>query len=104
MVGWGKRRGPIPVGNVVAEIMARRGLGRDRVAADKKEIWQQVVGESVAELTKCGEMRGGRLEVVVANSTLIQELTFRKKEIIAALNQKISSWNIQEIRFRVGRP
>ena len=54
----GKRRGPIPVGNVVAEIMARRGLGRDRVAADKKEIWQQVVGESVAELTKCGEMRG----------------------------------------------
>ena len=99
-----KRRGPVPIGNVVAEIMARRGLGRDRVAADKKEIWQQVVGESIAELTKCGEMRGGRLEVVVANSTLIQELTFRKTEIMEALNEKVSGWKVKEIRFRVGQP
>jgi len=98
-----KGRGPTPIGNVVAEIMARRGLGRGRLAAAKRDVWRKIVGESVAELTKCGEMRRGRLEVVVANSTLMQELTFRKPEIIAALNQDIPDWNIQEIRFRVGQ-
>ncbi len=99
----GKPRGPIPIGNVVAEIMARRGLGRDRVAANKRDIWRQAVGDSVAALTQCGEMRGGRLEIMVANSMLIQELTFRKAEIIAALNKNISGGNIQDIRFRVGQ-
>ena len=92
----GKPRGPIPIGNVVAEIMAR-------AAANKRDIWRQVVGDSVAALTQCGEMRGGRLEIMVANSMLIQELTFRKAEIIAALNKNISGGNIQDIRFRVGQ-
>ena len=98
-----KKRGLVPVGNVVAEIMARRGLGRERSVAEKEKIWREVVGEEMAKMTRCGEARGGRLEVVVANSMLIQELGFKKKEIIAGLNKNIPGWKLRDIRFRVGQ-
>ena len=98
-----KKRGLVPVGNVVAEIIARRGLGRERSVVEKEKIWREIVGDEMATMTRCGEARGGRLEVVVANSILIQELGFKKKEMIADLNKNIPGWNIRDIRFRVGQ-
>jgi hypothetical protein len=54
-------------------------------------------------MTRCGAVRRGRLEVIVANSTLIQELTFRKSEIVAGLKQRLPEWEVQDVRFRVGQ-
>ncbi|MEK6248649.1 MAG: DUF721 domain-containing protein [Planctomycetales bacterium] len=93
---------PVAIGNIVAELMSRKGFGRQRSAQQRETIWQEVVGADLAQMTRCGEVRRRRLEVVVANSTLMQELAFRKEEIIEALQHQLPELVVEDIRFRVG--
>ena len=97
------RSGPVRIGNVVAEIMSRKGLGRRQSVEQREEVWRDVVGSELAAMTRCGDVRRRRLEVIVANSMLIQELTFRKQELIAGLNQQLPELEVQDIRFRIGQ-
>ena len=98
-----KRRGPVPVGNVVAEILSRNGLGRPRSTEQRDAVWRNVIGEELAGMTCCGIVRRGRLDVIVANSTLMQELTFRKSELVEGLKQQLPELEVQDIRFRIGQ-
>jgi hypothetical protein len=42
------------------------------------------------------------LEVVVANSTLMQELGFQKQDLLGALAKLLPDEGIKNLRFRVG--
>jgi predicted nucleic acid-binding Zn ribbon protein len=95
-------RGPQPVHKVIREVMTRHGLGREMAAHAQQRAWQEAVGEALAPYTRCGSIRRQRLDVVVANSTLIQELTFQKQELLNRLKKIAPELRIQEIRFRVG--
>ena len=96
------RRGPQPIKNVISELMARQGLGSQLAAEARQEAWQEVVGPQMAAYTRCGRIYRQRLEVIVANSTMIQELTFQKQEIVSRLQELAPEMNIRDIRFRVG--
>ena len=41
--------------------------------------WREAAGPLAAKYTRPGQLRRGTLEVVVANSTLVQELGFQKQ-------------------------
>ena len=97
-----KGRGPQPIKNVIAELLARRGVGSQLAAEARQQAWQEVVGEQMARFTRCGKISRQRLEVIVANSTLIQELTFQKQQIVSRLKEVAPEMNIRDIRFRVG--
>ena len=62
-------------------------------------IWDEVVGESIAENTSAEKIEHGTLTVKVDNSSWRQELFFKKKEIIEKLNGRIGKKTIKEIRF-----
>ena len=47
-------------------------------------------------------LRRGTLEVVVANSTLVQELGFQKQDLLKTLAELLPDEGIQNLRFRVG--
>ncbi|MBN1909997.1 MAG: DUF721 domain-containing protein [Pirellulales bacterium] len=96
------RRGPQPIGEILADLMAQRGFGRVRSAAALDEAWREAVGESAAEYTRAGSLRRGRLDVTVANSMLVQELTFQKPALLAQLREHLPDETIRDIRFRVG--
>jgi hypothetical protein len=49
-----------------------------------------------------GAVRRGTLEVLVANSTLLQELGFQKKALLESLGQLLPDEKIQNLRFKVG--
>ncbi len=70
-------RGPQAIGNVLSELMSRRGFARVQSAAAYEEAWREAAGPLIAKYTRVGLLRRGTLEVVVANSTLVQELGFR---------------------------
>ena len=97
-----KKKGPVPIGNIVAEILTQRGLGRPQATIELETIWSEVVGPSVVQMTHCGQIRRQQLSVTVTNSTIMQELSFRKQEIIKQLNKKLPSHGIKDIRFRIG--
>jgi hypothetical protein len=66
-------------------------------------IWDQAVGERIAENTAPESIRRGILFVNVANSVWMQQLHFLKDEILAKINNALDSPRIKEIRFKIGK-
>jgi predicted nucleic acid-binding Zn ribbon protein len=95
-------RRPKKIADVLAQLITARGYGRIQADADFTAAWNLAAGPLLARFTRPGRLRRGQLEVTVANSTIIQELTFEKQNILAALQAKLPDANIRDIRFRLG--
>jgi len=95
-------KGPRKIADVLAQLMARRGFARTQAAASCEAAWREAVGELVVGFTRVGQIRRGKLEVTVANSTVVQELSFQKRAILRTLARLLPEDQIQDLRFRVG--
>jgi predicted nucleic acid-binding Zn ribbon protein len=93
---------PQPIADVLAELMSRRGYGRERSGQQWEEVWRAAAGPLVADNTRVGTVRRGKLEIIVANSTLMQELTFQKTAILDRLREELPGETIVDLRMRVG--
>jgi len=93
---------PQTIGNILAEMMARRGLGRIQSTEALETAWRQAAGPLTAKYTRVGAIRRGTLEISVANSTLIQELGFQKHDLLIAMQQLLPEEEIKNLRFRTG--
>jgi len=96
------RKGPEPIADILSELFAKRGYARVRSGAALEEAWRQSAGEAFAEETRVGGLRRGVLEVVVANSTLLQELQFAKQFLLEGLKSRLPDEPVKDLRFRVG--
>jgi predicted nucleic acid-binding Zn ribbon protein len=95
-------KGPETIGNILSELMARRGFARIRSAEALETAWRRAAGPLAARYTRVGTIRRGVLEITVANSTLVQELGYQKDEILAALQELLPDEGIKCLRFRAG--
>ena len=95
-------RGPQAIGNVLSELMSRRGYARVQSASAYEAAWREAAGPLAATYTRVGPLRRGTLEVVVANSTLVQELGFQKHTLLKSLAVHLPDEGIENLRFRVG--
>ena len=93
---------PKPIGDILADLMARRGFGRLQAAEILAKAWKEAAGPLAAEYTRVGTLRRGTLEVTVQNSTLVQELAFQKPSLLKTLARLLPDEQIKNIRFRVG--
>ncbi len=96
------RRGPQPIAQVMAELASRRGLGRVAAVEQFCEHWEEAVGAALASQTRPVRLSRGVLEVVVSGSVVLQELVFRKEELLRKMRGKLPQATIREIRFRLG--
>ena len=97
------RRGPRPLSDILGELFTVRGYGRLRVRQELEDAWNTAVGEPCCRQTRLGEVRRGVLNVTVAHSTLLEELSaFRKSYLLNALRSNAPATIIHDIRFRVG--
>jgi len=98
-----KNRGPKPLSEILSEMFASRGYGRLQAQAELETAWNRAVGEPDCRQTKLGGVRGGTLNVTVANSSLLEQLqTFQKANLLTALRKDAPGTPILDIRFRVG--
>lgn len=95
-------KGPERISEVLAQLMARRGFSRVRSAEAFDSAWRTAAGETLSQFTRPGSVRRGKLEVTVANSTLVQELSFQKPHLLKALAELLPDEKIEDLRFRVG--
>jgi predicted nucleic acid-binding Zn ribbon protein len=93
---------PKPIGNIVAELLARRGYGRLQAADASSAAWQEAAGEALAAQSRAGQIKRGVLEVWVTNSTLVQELSFEKARLLKKLAGLMPDEKIRDLKFRVG--
>ena len=98
----GRRKEPHKMFDVVSELMTRRGFARVQAGEAYENAWREAAGEVAAKYSRVASLRRGVLEVVVANSTLVQELTFQKNELLQQLNHKLPEEGITHLRLRVG--
>jgi predicted nucleic acid-binding Zn ribbon protein len=95
-------RRPKKIGDVLAQLITARGYGRIQADANFAAAWQAAVGPALAKYTHPGRLRRGVLEVIVANSMTVQELTFQKQEVLAKLQADLPDARIRDLRFRIG--
>lgn len=95
-------RGPEKIGDILSQLMARRGFARVQSAAAYDDAWKRAAGEMLAQYTRVGLLKRGKLEITVTNSVLVQELQFQKGDLLAALNRILPDQGIKDLRFRVG--
>lgn len=93
---------PQRIGDIVAHLMARTGFADVQAAAAMEAAWREAAGETVSRFTRLGPLRRGRLEIIVANSALMQELGFQKAALMKALSARIPDGRIKDLRFRLG--
>ncbi len=87
---------------MLAQLITARGYGRIQADADFTAAWQTAVGQTLAQYTVPGRLKRGVLEVIVSNSSVIQELTFQKQTILAALREQCPDAKIRDVKFRIG--
>ncbi|MCI0358586.1 MAG: DUF721 domain-containing protein [Planctomycetaceae bacterium] len=93
---------PKAMGDVMSQLLARRGYAQVQSAALCESAWRTAVGEKLAPHTRPGNVRRGVLEVLVASSSVLQELAFLKTKVIKQLAQLAPDQRIRDVRFRVG--
>ena len=94
--------GPERIADILAQLMARRGFARLQGAEAYQSAWNEASGPLGAQYSRVGQLKRGTLEVVVANSALVQEFGFQKSAMLAVLNRLLPDHNIKDLRFRLG--
>ncbi len=97
------RHRPVPIADVLSELMARKGFARVQSTRAYEAAWSEAAGEMLGGYTRVGSQRRGVLEIIVANSTLLQELVFQKQALLQSLSRQLPDEGIRDLRFRVGK-
>lgn len=96
-------RGTRSLSDILCELITVRGYGRLLARETLKNAWNTAIGEPYCRQTQVGEIRRGVLNVIVAHSSLLEELaSFRKVTLLAALQSSDLGIAIHDIQFQVG--
>lgn len=95
-----KRTKPKLIGEILGEFFQRPYVARKIAEGKLPEIWQEVVGPHVANLTTSFRLENGILHVSVASSVVRQELFYRRDELMQQLNTRAGYKFINSIIVR----
>lgn len=96
------RRRPKKSADLVSRLMARQGYTQTRSNDELKEAWEIAVGPKYTQSTTAGRISRGVLEIQVANSPTINQLSFQKRQLLSAMQQQLPQNKIKDIRFKLG--
>jgi predicted nucleic acid-binding Zn ribbon protein len=99
----GGKAGPELLGEILSRLFTARGWGRQQDRLRLEQAWAEAAGPDVARQTRLGAIRRGVLEVLVANSVLLQELSaFHKRRLLEGLRGRLAGVTVTDLRFRAG--
>lgn len=94
---------PKKLSDVMARIIARRGIGKQQSSEQLQTAWRTAAGPELAQFSRAIAVRHGKLEVLVASSLMMQEIGFARGRILAELQQKFPEAKINDLKLRVGK-
>ena len=86
----------------MAAVLQRRGYGRVLENEQLASRWAAAVDPSLRSLSRPVRVHRRKLEVIVANSTVMNELAFAKARLLSRMNKDAAGAPIADIRFRIG--
>ena len=97
---WG--RAPKHGSELINQLLSRKGYGQTNATASLEQHWTEAVGHSLGNKCQPGVLRRGTLEIIVQNSSVLQEITFQKRKILQELQRRMQSLDIADLKFKVG--
>ena len=91
-----------PLAGIIGEVLQDCQGGEGRNARAVWTFWDRVAGDTIARNAQPAAFKHRILIVHVSNSAWLQELHFRKKALIAELNQAAGSCVVEDILFKIG--
>lgn len=98
----GQTAGVVRLGEVLPQLIARYGLQRRKDVEGLAEAWHEAVGEPYAARTRVVGLTRGTLEIAVPHGAFVQELSFRRAELLAAMQAATVGEQVKKIKFVVG--
>lgn len=83
--------------SVIQQIIKKNKLEYGLHKVEVKEVWNRIMGISIAKHTNSVELKGDILYVELSSPALSQELSYGKEKIIANINEEIGSEIIKKL-------
>lgn len=95
-------QGPEPLADIVARLLAGRGLAAEQMRLTLEAAWQDAVGEERSRRTRLGALRRGVLEILVRDAVLMHHLAgFERRKLLERLQTRLGAERIRDLRFRL---
>lgn len=92
----------LPVGQSIALVMKRLGLGQSHWLVELQEKWEVIVGKDVAEHSRPGRMEGKDLVVFVDSSVWLSELSrYWSAKMLTNIQKEFGKKHVAAIRFLI---
>ena len=90
------------IGQIIPQVLKSCRRHNDAGISEVWRLWNEAVGEIVAENAQPAAFKGDLLLVHVSSSTWTHHLRFLKQDIIKKINQALGNDLIREIKFKIG--
>lgn len=93
------RKPTLSIGDVLRQ--ALESTEADRILRERQaiELWPQLMGTGMAELTSRPTVENGVMTIRVASAALRNDLTMNRSSIISEINRRLPQPTISHIRF-----
>ena len=97
-----KQKELVPLGTVLPNLLKSIRTGSDAQLVEVWELWDGVVGETIAKNARPAAFKGKLLLVEVSSSSWMHQLQFLKADIIEKINDAFGKEMVDEIKFKIG--
>ena len=85
--------------DALVDFLRESGLEQPVLEVQMEEVWPQVMGETVAKLTRSVEVKDGMLIVHVNSAALKAQLFENRFELVRKLNEAVGAEVIRDCRI-----
>ena len=90
---------PVRVDSVLAALLEKHGVKEQVERMSVLDLWPELVGEPVAEVTKAKGVSEATLFVEVRTSAWLMELNIMKGEFLVRVNERLGDVPLERIVF-----
>ena len=90
---------PVRVDSVLAALLEKHGVKEQVEGMSVLDLWPELVGEHVAEVTKAKGVSEATLFVEVRTSAWLMELNIMKGEFLVRVNERLGDVPLERIVF-----
>jgi len=89
--------GEYSLGDAIQQFLKKSRLKGSVQALQITDVWEQIMGKTVAKYTESIKIYGDKLYVTTSMAPLKQELMFQKEKIIERVNEALGEKVIKEV-------
>ena len=93
------KSGPVKVDSVLGELLGRHGLQDQVRRMGVLDLWPEIVGQGIAEVTEAKGVSDATLFVEVRTSAWLMELNMMKGELLRRVNERLPETPLERIVF-----